>query len=93
MPRRSQAPTERHAPQGDHQESIPLPRNCAGITIEPRDNSAAKMRAALLILSWVDMRLAKGEASLGEAQSDVSLSLGARQPLGRLDASQRPATG
>ena len=68
------------------------PRNCSGITVVPVDNFDAKVRAARLVLSWIRMRLAKGEASLGKAQSDVSPSLGARQALGRLDASQRPAT-
>jgi hypothetical protein len=56
------------------------PRNCSGITVVPVDNFDAKVRAACLILSWVSVRSAKGEASPEQAQSDVSLSLGVRNP-------------
>ena len=80
MPRRSQAPTERQAPRVTTKNPLCYPDKCAGVTIEPRENFDAQVRAARLVLSWVDMRLAKGEASLGEAQSDVRLSLGARNP-------------
>ena len=80
MPRRPTVPTERQAPRVTTKNPLSRPRNCCGVTIEPRDNFDAKVRAACLILSWVSVCSAKGEASPEQAQSDVSLSLGVRNP-------------